>query len=311
MDSMKSRLKWIILLILIILITALYLWPVSEPSFEELYADVDRETVDSLIAFRNAYPTKTVIVNDKPWEYLVLGQGEKTIVFLHGMTGAYDIWWQQMEVLQERYRVISMTYPAAESLNEMAGGVTAILEAEGVNQIHLVGSSLGGYFAQYLVANYPDRVLSAVLANTFPPNDLIAEQNKVVGFFLPYLPEWLIMNVFSGSIRESVYPTSEYSDLVLAFGLEQTKGRMGKDQIIARFYSVIDPFNAPDPDQLGVPVMIIESDNDPLVDPVLRSELKATYFSAEVHTFTGAGHFPYLNRAEEYTRIIDAFFSNQ
>lgn len=308
---MKNRLKWLIPLILIILVTVLYLWPVSEPSFEELYADVDQETVDSLVAFRNDYPTKTVIVNDKPWEYLVLGQGEHTIVFLHGMTGAYDIWWQQMEVLQEQYRVISMTYPAAESLNEMAGGVMAILEAEGVNEVHLVGSSLGGYFAQYLVANYPDKINSAVLANTFPPNDLIAEQNKVIGIFLPYLPEWLIMNVFSGSIRGSVYPASEYSDLVLAFGLEQTGGRMSKGQIIGRFHSVIDPFNAPDPDQLGVPVMIIESDNDPLVDPVLRSELKTTYSSAEVHTFTGAGHFPYLNRAEEYTRIINEFFSNQ
>ncbi len=186
---MKNRLKWLIPLILVIAITALYNWPVSKTSFEELYADVDPETVDSLVTFRNAYPTKAVFVNDKPWEYLVLGQGENTIVFLHGMTGAYDIWWQQMEVLQEQYRVISMTYPAAESLNDMAGGVMVILEAEGVNQVHLVGSSLGGYFAQYLVANHPDKVLSAVLANTFPPNDLIAEQNKVIGFFLPYLPE--------------------------------------------------------------------------------------------------------------------------
>ena len=126
---MKNRLKWLIPLILIIVITAIYLWPVSEPSFEELYSDVDQETVDSLVAFRNTCPTKTVFVNDKPWEYLALGQGENTIVFLHGMTGAYDIWWQQMEVLQEQYRVISMTYPAAESLNEMAGGVMAILEA--------------------------------------------------------------------------------------------------------------------------------------------------------------------------------------
>ena len=99
--------------------------------------------------------------------------------------------------------------------------------------------------------------------------------------------------------------------MVLAFGLEQTGGRMSKEQIIGRFHSVIDPFIAPDVDRLGIPVMIIESDNDPLVEPVLRSELKTTYSSAEVHIFTGAGHFPYLNRAEEYTRIIDDFFANQ
>lgn len=308
---MKNRFKWLIPLLLLIILVIVYIWPVSNPSFGELYADVDQETVDSLVAFRNVHSVKTVVVNNSTWEYLVLGQGEDTIVFLHGMTGAYDIWWQQMEVLQQQYLVISMTYPAADSLEEMARGVMTILEAEGVNQFHLVGSSLGGYFAQYLVANFPERVQSAVFANTFPPNDLIAEQNKVVGVLLPYLPEWLIMNVFSGSIRDSVYPTSEYSELVLAYGLEQTGGRMSKGQIIGRFHSVIDSFSVPDPDGLGIPVMIIESDNDPLVDPVLRSELKATYPSATMHTFTGVGHFPYLNRAEEYTRLIDEFFSNQ
>lgn len=308
---MKKRIKWFIPLFLFILIVVLFIWPVSTPSFEELYADVDRETVESLVAFRETYPTKTVEAENMRWEYLVLGQGEDTIVFLHGMTGAYDIWWQQMEALQQQYRVISMTYPAANSLDEMAVGVMAILEAEGVNQFHVVGSSLGGYFAQYLVANFPEQVQSAVFANTFPPNDLIIEQNKVVGVLLPYLPEWLIMNVFSASIQENVYPTSEYSELVLAFGLEQTRGRMNKRQIIGRFYCVVDPFTVPEPDSLSIPIMIIESDNDPLVDPVLRSEIKSTYPSATVHTFTGAGHFPYLNRAEEYTRLIDEFFSNQ
>ncbi len=48
-----------------------------------------------------------------------------------------------------------------------------------------------------------------------------------------------------------------------------------------------------------------------LVAPVLRVEMKSTYPSAAVHTFSGAGHFPYLNRAEEYTRIIGEFISIQ
>ncbi|MBW6464723.1 MAG: alpha/beta hydrolase, partial [Firmicutes bacterium] len=262
---MKNRFKWFIPLLLLIIIIIVYIWPVSKPSFEVLYADVDQETAGSLVAFREANPLKTVVVEGKPWEYVVMGQGENTIVFLHGMTGAYDIWWQQMEGLQEKYRVIAMTYPAAGSLTEMAMGVMAIIDEVGIDQVNLVGSSLGGYFAQYLVANYPNRVKSAVFANTFPPNDLIAEQNRVIGTLLPYLPEWLIMNVLSGSIRESVYPTAEYSELVLAFGLEQTGGRMSKEQVIGRFHCVVDPFEAPDPVALDIAVLIIESDNDPLV----------------------------------------------
>ena len=129
---MKKRLKWLIPLILVVLIIAVYIWPVSKSSFEELYADVDQSVVDSLVTFRAAYPTKTVDVNKVAWEYVVMGQGEDTIVFLHGMIGAYDIWWQQMEILQGKYRLVAMTYPAAGSLAEMGQGVMAILDAEDV-----------------------------------------------------------------------------------------------------------------------------------------------------------------------------------
>lgn len=82
--------------------------------------------------------------------------------------------------------------------------------------------------------------------------------------------------------------------------------RMSKAQLVGRYYCVIEKFTAPTP---TTPVMIIESDNDPLVELTLREQLKATYPDATVHTFSGAGHFPYLNRAREYTRLLVDFLS--
>jgi pimeloyl-ACP methyl ester carboxylesterase len=241
------------------------------------------------------------------WEYLALGEGDGTILFLHGMTGAYDIWWQQMEALRDKYRVISVTYPAVNSLEELEQGVMGIFEAEGVENFYVVGSSLGGYFAQYLVSRHPDTILGAVFANTFPPNEVIAEKNKTIGALLPYLPEWLVMNVLSGSIEESVYPASDYSELVRAFGLEQTYGRMSKAQVLGRYRCVVEPFEAPDMSGLGKPVMIIEADNDPLVEKALREQLKETYPTAEVVTLRN-GHFPYLSMPDQYTSYLESFF---
>ncbi len=301
---MRLKLRWLVPLILILVVAGIYLYPTSRVSFDDLYANVDAETVDSLVYFRRSHPVQTLNVRGVEWDYLSLGDGPETILFLHGMTGAYDIWWQQMSALQNRYRVISVTYPAVNSLGEMEQAVMAILDAEGVDQFHVVGSSLGGYFAQYLVARHADRIQSAVFANTFPPNDIIAENNKTIGALLPYLPEWLVMNVLRGSMRESVYPASDFSELVLAFGLEQTYGRMSKAQVLGRYRCVVEPFEAPDPAALGIPVMIIEADNDPLVEEALREQLKATYPSAVVHTLSGAGHFPYLSGAKTYTQLL-------
>lgn len=53
--------------------------------------------------------------------------------------------------------------------------------------------------------------------------------------------------------------------------------------------------------------MIIESDNDPLVEPELRAQLKKTYPGAAVHTLHQVGHFPYLNEPVNYTHFLLEF----
>jgi len=62
--------------------------------------------VASLLAFRNEHPPQQIEVEGVAWEYISFGQGDETILFLHGMTGAADIWFQQMVAFGEDYRVI-------------------------------------------------------------------------------------------------------------------------------------------------------------------------------------------------------------
>ena len=304
---MRSKLKWIVPLVLVVVIMGVYLYPVPSVPFDEVYAKAGVSESASLSTFRVNYPPKMLEVNNVEWEYIAMGEGEETILFLHGMTGAYDIWWHQLEALQVDYRVIAVTYPAVNALAELDAGVLSILEAEGVDKFNVVGTSLGGYFAQYLVANHPDRILRAVFSNTFPPNDLIAEKNKTIGTALPFLPEWLVIDVLRGSFASSVYPASGNDELTLAFLNEISFGRMSKAQVVGRFHCVVEKFEAPDLNTLQIPVLIIEADNDPLVELTLREQLKVIYPTAEVQTFSGVGHFPYLNRASEYTKILEDF----
>jgi len=304
---MLSILTWLIPLAILAAILAVYLWPVQKTPFDEIYSKVDRDTVASLQAFRQEHPPQELVVNGMTWEYVSLGEGVETILFLHGAAGAHDIWWQQMEALKDTHRVISVTYPPVDSLGEMASGILAILEKEGIEKINLVGSSLGGYLAQYMVANHPKTIHSTVFANTFSPNDLIAEQNRAIGALLPYLPEWLVMSVLRRTFRESIYPASGNNELVLAYLTEITSGRVSKAQVLGRYRNAIDRFKAPDIEALGVPVLILEASNDPLVEKVLRKQMQETYPSAKVVNLGDVGHFPYMNQAEVYTGLLVEF----
>jgi pimeloyl-ACP methyl ester carboxylesterase len=181
----------------------------------------------------------------------------------------------------------------------------AILKQEGVTTFHVVGTSLGGYFAQYLVGRYPERIEKAVFANTFPPNDLLKEKNGTIGGLIPYLPEWLVMNVLQGSFTSSIYPTSGNDELTLAFLNEIVAGRVSKAQVDGRYRCVVERFEAPT--GTDVPILIIEAINDPLVEQVLREQLRQTYPDARVVTVDN-GHFPYLATPEFYTEQLRAFF---
>ena len=97
---MSIKIRWLIPVIIIMIVAGVYLYPAPNKSVDELYAKVDAETMASLTKFRGAHPVRTLELHGVKWEYLSLGDGPETILFLHGMTGAYDIWWQQMEALQ-------------------------------------------------------------------------------------------------------------------------------------------------------------------------------------------------------------------
>lgn len=278
-------------------------------SFNKIYEHVEPALIASLQDFRQQHPPQSLNVEGVNWEYVALGKGEEAILFLHGLTGAYDIWWQQMEALQESYRLVSVTYPPVDSLGALEKGILAILQHKGIGIANVVGSSLGGYLAQYLIMIHPQIVERAIFANTLATNDRIAEKYKIATSILPYAPEWLVMAVLRASFRMSIYPASGNNSLVLAYLNEISYGGISKADVEKRYHCVIEPFNPPDAVALGIPVAIFEASNDPLIEPALREQLKRTYPNAFVVGMGDVGHFPYLSQPEMYTTWLRDFLS--
>jgi pimeloyl-ACP methyl ester carboxylesterase len=281
--------------------------PDSRQTFEKTYARVPEEQSAALRAFRETHSPSTLEVDGVTWEYLSAGDGE-AVLFLHGMAGAYDIWFQQFEALKEDFHLLGVTYPTIDNLAQMEAGVLAVLNKDGVTRFSVLGTSLGGYLAQYLVGRHPERIRKAVFANTFPPNELIAKQNAAIGRLLPYLPQWLVLRVMRGGYKSRIYPASGYDELTLAFLIE-TLERITKADIIGRYRCVVELFEAPDLSSGEIPVLIIEADNDPLVEGILRVGLKETYPQAEVVTVQ-TGHFSYLSSPEYYSDLLKDFLAN-
>ena len=130
-----------ILFCLAVIVLIAYSSPVRRVPFQQLYAKVPEEQRKSLQAFRSNNPLQSSTVDHKKWTYLSVGTGSQTILFLHGMVGAYDIWWQVIEALKDRFKIIAVTYPPVNNLEGLRRGILDILEKEKVSKCHVMGGA--------------------------------------------------------------------------------------------------------------------------------------------------------------------------
>jgi pimeloyl-ACP methyl ester carboxylesterase len=305
---MKNYAK-IAFLILVIFVIAVYFIPAPQSDFFKLYAQND-VPAQSLKEFKSR-ATKNIKVNGITWNYYAGGNGNKTIFFIHGMGGSYDLWWQQVVEFEKDYKVITYTLPESiNSLEKASEGILKILETENVDKFYAVGTSMGGYIAQYLVSTIPSRIEKAFFGNTFPPNNLIAKENATKSKIIPYLPEILISKFGEKKLNEEIVPEAKNSPLLKAFLMSLP---FNKQQFINRYYIVIDRFSIfPDNYEIKrIPKLIVESDNDPLVQPELQREIKELYANAEVFTFHNEGHFPYINASSAYNKVLRNFLEKE
>lgn len=305
---MLNYLKYFVFSLLALWLAS-YFIPLTTPSFDSLYTKVDMAS-KSLKEFR-ARPLKKILLDDLTWEYYAGGTGDKCILFIHGMGGAYDIWWNQILYFETEYKVISYTLPdEVHSLEESKNGLMTILNQEGIEKVMVIGTSMGGYIAQYLIETEPSRIEKAVLGNTFPPNDLIEKTNGLKRKMIPLLPSVLIEKIADRHLKKDILPTSENSELLGAFLLSVP---FSKKSLANRYDILIDNF---EPEMLDgaktkIPKLILESDNDPMIEPELRSALKILYPESLVYTFRNKGHFPYVNTVKEYNEVVDAFLKSK
>lgn len=292
-------------MLVLAIIAITYFLPPPHHDFFELYPEND-VFAQKLKEFRTR-PLKKIELNGESWFYYSGGKGTKTLLFIHGMGGAYDIWWNQIIAFENQFKTIAFTLPQkVNTLEKAEKGILKILQAEKIQQFSVIGTSMGGYIAQYLTQHHPERIEQAIFGNTFPPNDLLLNKNRTKRKMIPFLPEILLYWLSKKNLINVILPAAQNNALLYAVlqGLP-----FNKKQFINRLDIVLQPFPIPVKNN-SVPLLIFESDNDPLIPKTLREQLKHLYPDAKVHTFHQQGHFPYLNAASEYNQVLNHFLND-
>lgn len=270
-----------------------------------------------LARFRSTHPASHVTVGGLLWQFIACGQGSETVVLLPGGTGHGETWFPIILRLEKVYRIIAPTYPQATTMTQLAEGVVGILNEEGVVQAHLLGTSLGGCVAQCFVRAHPEMVSSLVLSNTLVPDKerpvILRRRNRV----LNCLPSGLLRYLSRRSIFKHLptFPAMQRAFWRAYFSKFVTT-HLTRETLLRQNDCLIDfeehyLFSADDLVDWPGAVLILESDDDPLISAAERENLKMVYPEAQVHTFHGAGHLTPVSRKREYVSLVRRFLSEQ
>ncbi|MDX2065615.1 MAG: alpha/beta hydrolase [Fimbriimonadaceae bacterium] len=124
-----------------------------------------------------AFAHRRLVVNDVDLHYLVGGSGQ-TVLLVHGFPQHSWLWRPIANALTNEFKVIvpdlrgmggSSIPPTGYDAQTVSTDLTAILDAEHSDHVHLVGYDIGGACTTYLAYVQPERVRTLTLVEYAPP----------------------------------------------------------------------------------------------------------------------------------------------
>lgn len=112
-------------------------------------------------------------VAERQFAFLEGGDGQETIVMLHGFTANKDHWTRFAAHVGKRYRILAVDVPGHGGTPNLPGDdlgfeaqaerIHALLAARGLTRYHLIGNSMGGHLAGTIASRHPDEVISLAM----------------------------------------------------------------------------------------------------------------------------------------------------
>ncbi|HUQ87261.1 MAG TPA: alpha/beta hydrolase, partial [Vicinamibacterales bacterium] len=261
---------------------------------------------------------KTIERNGVRLSYSVEGEGSP-LLLLQGVGLPGHAWRPQVDVLRERFRVVTVDNrgvggssggPEPLTIDDMAADAAAILDSENIDHAHVMGHSMGGLIALRFALMNPARIKSLVLAATFAdgaaPTKFSWRMTTLgircrVGTRRMRRQAMLDMIMPAHYLR-SIDRDQLAADLQLLFGrdlAEQPPIVMRQLRAMAG-YSAVAHLRMLD----GIPTLVVSGTHDPIAPPALGRAIAGGISSARFVEFTDASHALPIQCAARYNELI-------
>ncbi|MBD2701273.1 alpha/beta hydrolase [Spirosoma sp. BT702] len=235
------------------------------------------------------------------FRYVDEGQGD-ILLLLHGLFGALSNWDEVITTFSKRYRVIIPMMPIYEmpirqaSLEGLLAFIEKFVAQKGLNEMTLLGNSLGGHLAILYTFNHPDQVRRLVLTGS---SGLF--ENGMGGSF----PKRGSYEYVAERVAYTFYDPKVASKDLIDEVFEITSSIPKCMSIVGIAKSAQRNNVAKDLYKIQVPTLLVWGLNDTITPAEVAHEFNRLIVDSELHFIDKCCHAPMMECPNRFNELLD------
>jgi 3-oxoadipate enol-lactonase len=259
-------------------------------------------------------------LNDAQLYYELHGDAQKSVIlFLHGLGSSVVDWEFQQPYFQAQYRVLLVDMrghgrsdkpKGPYTIAQFARDVVGLLDHLAIDQVHVVGLSMGGMIAFQLAADFPQRVRSLTITNSGPSFVVRTLKERFSIWIRFFIVRALGMRKLGEMLAPRLFPDTDQEALRQTFATRwaENKPRAYMDALRALVSwggGVEDRLSG-----INIPTLIVAADAD--YTPLATKEAYLRKMpNASLKIIPNSHHAVPMERPQAFNEIVGAFVGAQ
>lgn len=244
-----------------------------------------------------------LVKEENGFKYIEQGKGD-VLLLLHGLMGALSNWEHVIDEFSKDYRVIIPMLPIYEmplltiGVKTLSKFVHKFVKYKQLDDIIILGNSLGGHVALIYALNHQEKLRSMILTGSSG-----LYENAFGGSFPRRENYAFIKEKVEYTFYDPKTATKELVDDVYA----TVNDRNRIIRLLAMAKSAIRHNMSKDLHKITLPVGLIWGKNDKITPPEVAVEFKELLPNAELTWIDHCGHAPMMEHPAEFNRNLKDF----
>ena len=247
-----------------------------------------------------------------------IGTGD-LVIFIHGIGGNKENWYQNMEVLSKTFNVVALDlrgYGESEdflgpmNFSDVADDIQRLVLFLGEKKCHVVGLSMGAQISLYFYEKYPDLTQSLVLCDApLGFQDFTeSEREKFIRLRRKPIEDGTDLKTMAINIADTLI--GKKSNKLAYDQLVESMVKLRKET----YLSAIDTFVKSDHynifPKLDIPVLVLVGELDNLTPVSMAKEISRKIGGSILKIISNAGHLSNIENPGEFNKVVLGFLSN-